>query len=74
MRCLQVVPHADYPLRRVGTIVLNCPVDNAFAESEQVAFSPGNLIPGVEALVDKVLQARLLFVSAPGAAHGCPTV
>lgn len=58
------MPHGDYPLRKVGTIVLNSSVDNAFAETEQVAFSPGNLIPGIEASVDKVLQARLLFVSS----------
>lgn len=55
----KVVPHGDYPLIPVGTLVLNKNVENYFAEVEQSAFSPGHLIPGMEASPDKMLQGRL---------------
>lgn len=45
-----------YPL---GKLVLNKNVENFFAETEQVAFSPGNLVPGIEPSFDKMLQGRL---------------
>ena len=55
----KVVPHADYPLIPVGTLVLNRSVENYFAETEQSAFSPGHLVPGMEPSPDKMLQGRL---------------
>lgn len=41
---------------QVGKLVLNTAVDNFFAEVEQVAFSPGNLVPGIEPSTDRILQ------------------
>jgi catalase len=55
----KVIPHGDYPLIPVGKLVLNRSVDNYFAETEQAAFSPGHLVPGIEPSVDKMLQGRL---------------
>lgn len=55
----KVVPHSDYPLIPVGTLVLNRNPENYFAETEQSAFSPGHLVPGMEPSVDKMLQGRL---------------
>lgn len=42
----KTLPQADFPLRRFGKIVLNKNVDNFFAEQEQAAFSPTNIVPG----------------------------
>lgn len=56
----KVWPHADFPLMEIGTLELNRNVDNYFAETEQAAFSPSNLVPGIGASPDKMLQARLL--------------
>ena len=55
----KVVPHGDYPLIPIGKLVLNRNVDNYFAETEQSAFSPGHLVPGMEPSLDKMLQGRL---------------
>ncbi|WP_299538964.1 catalase [uncultured Streptomyces sp.] len=55
----KVWPHADYPLRRVGRLVLNRNPDNVFAEVEQAAFSPNNFVPGIGPSPDKMLQGRL---------------
>lgn len=55
----KVWPHGDYPLIKVGKIVLNRNPENFFAEIEQVAFSPSHLVPGIEASVDRMLQGRL---------------
>ena len=55
----KVVPHGDYPLLPLGKLVLNRNVANFFAETEQAAFSPGNLVPGIEPSLDKMLQGRL---------------
>ena len=56
----KVWPHKDFPLIEIGELELNRNVDNFFAENEQSAFSPSNLVPGVGVSPDKVLQARLL--------------
>lgn len=56
----KVWPHADYPLIEIGQLELNRNVGNYFAETEQSAFAPSNLVPGVGASPDKMLQARLL--------------
>lgn len=55
----KVWPHADYPLIEVGIMELNRNPDNYFAEIEQVAFSPSNVVPGIGFSPDKMLQARL---------------
>jgi catalase len=55
----KVWPHADYPLIEVGVMELNRNPDNYFAEIEQVAMSPSNIVPGVGFSPDKMLQARI---------------
>ncbi len=55
----KVWPHADFPLIPVGRMVLNRNPRNYFAEVEQAAFSPGNLVPGIAPSPDKMLQGRL---------------
>ena len=55
----KVWPHADFPLIEVGEMELNRNPDNYFAEIEQVAFSPSNIVPGISYSPDKVLQSRI---------------
>ncbi|MGY0710799.1 catalase [Azospirillum argentinense] len=55
----KVWPHADYPLVEVGELVLNRNPENFFAEVEQAAFSPANVVPGISFSPDKMLQGRL---------------
>ncbi len=55
----KVWPHKDYPLIEVGVVELNRNPENYFAEVEQIAFSPSNVIPGVGFSPDKMLQARI---------------
>lgn len=55
----KVVSQKDYPLIKVGKIILNRNCSSFFAESEQVAFSPGNFVPGMGPTVDRILQGRL---------------
>ena len=49
----------NIPFVTVGTMTLNRNPANVFQETEQSAFAPGNLVPGVEASEDKMLQGRL---------------
>lgn len=49
----------DYPLIEVGEFELNRNPENFFADVEQSAFAPSNLVPGIGASPDKMLQARL---------------
>ncbi|MBK6746302.1 catalase [Ottowia sp.] len=55
----KVWPNADYPLIEVGEFELNRNPENFFADVEQSAFAPGNLVPGIGASPDRMLQARL---------------
>lgn len=55
----KVWPHADYPLIDVGVLELNKNPENYFAEVEQVAFNPANIVPGIGFSPDKMLQGRL---------------
>jgi catalase len=55
----KVWPHNDYPLIEVGILELNRNPENYFAEVEQAALSPANVVPGVGHSPDKVLQARV---------------
>jgi catalase len=61
----KVWSHKDYPLIEVGKMTLDRNVENYFAEVEQAAFSPVNIVPGMGYSPDKMLQARL--VSYPDA-------
>jgi len=56
----KVWPHADYPLVEIGQMTLNRNPANYFAEVEQSAFSPGNVVPGIAPSPDKMLQARVI--------------
>ena len=51
----KVIPQKEYPLIPVGRFVLNKNPDNYFAETEQAAFAPTNLVPGIEPSNDKML-------------------
>jgi len=55
----KVWPHADYPLIEVGVLELNRNPENYFAEVEQAAFSPANVVPGISFSPCKILQARI---------------
>jgi catalase len=55
----KVWPHADYPPITIGRFTLDRNPDNYFAEIEQAAFEPANMVPGVAASPDKMLQGRL---------------
>ena len=55
----KVWPHKEVPPITVGKLVLNRNPFNYFAEVEQAAFNPSNLVPGIGASPDKMLQARL---------------
>ena len=52
-------PEEDVPVRIIGKMTLNRNVDNFFAETEQVAFHPGNVVPGIDFSNDPLLQGRL---------------
>ena len=49
----------DYPLIEVGVMELNKNPENYFAEVEQAAFNPANVVPGISFSPDKMLQGRL---------------
>lgn len=55
----KVWPHKEYPLRKVGVMTLDRNPANWFAEIEQAAFSPSNMVRGIEPSPDPILQARM---------------
>lgn len=55
----KIWPEDQFPLQRVGKLTLNRNPDNFFTETEEVAFHPGNLIPGIDVSDDPLLQGRL---------------
>ncbi|UZT99223.1 catalase [Chryseobacterium fluminis] len=55
----KIVPEEEVPVEIVGTLTLNRNPDNFFAETEQVAFHPGHLVPGIDFSNDPLLQGRL---------------
>jgi len=55
----KVWPHGDYPLIEVGVLELNKNPENYFADVEQAALTPANVVPGIDFSPDKMLQARL---------------
>ena len=56
----KVWPHGDYPLIEIGEMELNRNPQNYFAEIEQSAFEPSNVVPGIGFSPDKMLQNRVL--------------
>ncbi len=55
----KIVPEELAPVRVVGRLTLDRNPVNYFAETEQVAFHTGNLVPGIEVTNDPLMQARL---------------
>ena len=55
----KVWPHKDFPCMDIGVMELNRNPENYFAEIEQAAFSPSNIVPGIGFSPDKMLQARV---------------
>jgi len=55
----KLIPEELIPLRKVGVMTLDRNPDNFFAETEQVAFCPANIVPGVDFSDDPLLQGRL---------------
>jgi catalase len=55
----KVWPHSDYPLIDVGVMELNRNPENYFADVEQAAFNPANIVPGIGFSPDRMLQGRL---------------
>lgn len=55
----KLIPEELVPVKRIGKLTLNRNPDNFFAETEQVAFHPGHLVPGIDFTNDPLLQGRL---------------
>jgi len=55
----KLIPEEIIPVQRIGKMTLNRNPDNYFAETEQVAFHPGHLVPGIDFTNDPLLQGRL---------------
>jgi catalase len=55
----KIIPEEMVPVQRVGKLTLNRNPDNFFAETEQVAFHIGNIVPGIDFTNDPLLQGRL---------------
>jgi len=53
------IPEELAPVQLLGTMTLNANPTNYFAETEQVAYNPANLVPGIDVTNDPLLQARL---------------
>ncbi len=55
----KLIPEELVPVRKIGRMVLNRNPENFFAETEQVAFLPSNIVPGIDFSNDPLLQGRL---------------
>ena len=55
----KIIPEEVLPVRLIGRMVLDRNVDNFFAETEQVAYCPANIVPGIDFTNDPLLQGRL---------------
>ncbi len=55
----KLIPEEIVPVEIIGKMTLNKNVDNFFAETEQVAFHPGNIVSGIDFTNDPLLQGRL---------------
>jgi catalase len=56
----KIIPEELVPLQMVGKLVLDRNPDNFFAETEQVAFCPSHIVPGIDFSEDPLLQGRLM--------------
>ncbi len=61
----KLIPEELVPVRRIGTLTLNRNPDNFFAETEQVAFHIGHVVPGIDFTNDPLLQGRLFSYTTP---------
>ena len=59
----KLIPESLVPVQIIGKLTLNRNPDNYFAETEQVAFHPGHLVPGIDFSNDPLLQGRLFSYS-----------
>jgi catalase len=59
----KLIPEILVPVQSIGKLTLNRNPDNFFAETEQVAFHPGHLVPGIDFSSDPLLQGRLFSYS-----------
>jgi catalase len=55
----KIIPEEIVPVQRIGKLTLNRNPENFFAETEQVAFHTGNIVPGIDFTNDPLLQGRL---------------
>jgi len=55
----KIIPENIVPVQKIGRLALNRNPDNFFAETEQVAFHPGHVVPGIDFTNDPLLQGRL---------------
>jgi len=55
----KIIPENVVPVQRIGRLVLDRNPENFFAETEQVAFHPGHVVPGIDFTNDPLLQGRL---------------
>ncbi|HEX8270628.1 MAG TPA: catalase [Flavobacterium sp.] len=55
----KIIPEELVPVQIIGRMVLNKNPDNFFAETEQIAFHPGHVVPGIDFSNDPLLQGRL---------------
>src|SRR6186713_2257666 len=55
----KIIPEEIVPVQRIGKMTLNRNPDNFFAETEQVAFHVGNIVPGIDFTNDPLMQGRL---------------
>jgi catalase len=55
----KLIPEEIVPVRRIGKMTLNRNPENFFAETEQVAFQAGNIVPGLDFTNDPLLQGRI---------------
>src|SRR5690554_1346947 len=55
----KIIPEEQVPVQPIGKLTLNRNPDNFFAETEQVAFHPGHIVPGIDFTNDPLLQGRL---------------
>ncbi|MGZ8157768.1 MAG: catalase [Methylobacter sp.] len=59
----KLIPEVLVPVQIIGKLTLNRNPDNFFAETEQVAFHPGHIVPGIDFTNDPLLQGRLFSYS-----------
>lgn len=55
----KLIPEEIVPVQRIGKMTLNRNPDNFFAETEQVAYHVGNIVPGIDFTNDPLMQGRL---------------